>query len=289
MNRFCKAAAGIGGGIIALGVVLILAGFLLGGSYRELNHSFDPGMRIGFFRLGEYRAGEWEFGSYQAQTGKTEFSQSFDGIQSLSLDCSLAEVSIVSGAGFRVEAKDLGLFAFQCQQEGERLSVLCEPSWGSGGLGIGEIPPEVTITLPEDFWAREISLKVDAGILRAEGLRGSRVRLESDKSQVTLEDFASQGGSVECDMGTVSIAGTASGPQKVECSMGEVTMKLVGDPQVYGCRTSSEMGEIIFAGQTCSGMGGEFSRDAGTSDFFEIECDMGSVTVEITPPDQERE
>ncbi len=280
MNKFCKVVAGIGGGLLALGLVLTLAGLIMGGTYRELESAYHPGFRVGPFGSGRYWGDEDDI-PYWEETGSTEFSKTFEDVESLYVDCGMSDTHVAVGDAFRVDARNLGRFALRCQLEDGRLTVVCKPGRGFGSLRRGEKVPVVTITLPKDFVAEDVVLEVGMGTLSADRLHARNAYATVGMGEMILRDFSSDGGSIECGMGSVEIHGAVTGSQTVDCGMGSVEMFLEGDPGEYDYSVSVGMGEVSVAGEDGAGLGKSFSRSTGAANCFSIDCSMGAVDIDI--------
>ncbi len=290
MNKFCKAAAAISGGLIALGLILTITGLMMGGSYRELNQYYNPDFIPGpdkEFRIGPFQSWGWEQASSvsgeESRSG-SQFSQTYTDITSLEVLCTMAEVRIRPGDTFRVEAVRLDRFSFGCQAEDGRLTVSCYPLEEKENFYLDDDRrPLVTITLPRDFEAEEVHLEVEMGSLEGEGLHTRTAHLKAEMGELELDSFFCAGGTVESSMGSVDLSGRMTGQYTVACDGGKVELDVAGRPEEYDYQVSVEMGKVSLPGWQSEGMENSFSRQTGAANSFDVTCGMGTVEIEIEP------
>ncbi len=83
-------------------------------------------------------------------------------------------------------------------------------------------------------------------------------------------------------MGSLVLNGKITGKGDIKCGMGSIEMTLGGREEDYGCRATVGMGTVILGSESTGGMGGEMTRRRDAPNFFNIDCDMGSVEIYFT-------
>lgn len=245
------------GAILVLSLVLGLAGCLMGGRPRSVN--FGSGW---FDRWDFVRNEHTDAGSVQMPDGT---------ITSLEFDLGGAEVTVRGGESFSLEVLHGSLRKNQVQNGVWMLENGVKDLSGA----------EIVVTVPQDQVLDRLNLEVGAGKLNLENLHCKTAEFEVgvgslNAAGVTVEERSD----LTVELGQLQLDGSLLGRTAVQCEMGDVTLNLE-KPAEYGYRVTSDMGSVSIDGQSYGGMGTELEMMRDASNFYEIDCDMGSVNLEF--------
>lgn len=130
------------------------------------------------------------------------------------------------------------------------------------------------------FEGEEISITVGAGELLADRIRAGTADFEIGAGHVSIEELAVSGKlDMEVSMGAAEVAGTIAGDLDVECGMGEIVMSLTGSEDDHSYYVECGMGNVDVGSYSHGGVASHKSWNAGKSSYFNINCNMGNVTV----------
>ncbi len=261
-RRRNKNTVGIAAIIIIVAAVLVIAFTALGSQYGEEY-------------VVEYIG--------NAANGTTFTLDSFSDID---LDLAVADVRIELGEAYTVTlswnpAKD---YYMDFDVDGDLLTVTGKSSYT--GIG-GNLNSTVLITVPEGESLGDLWLDVDMGDVTLDGAIVQSLDIQADMGDVTVIAL-SAGGAVylNCDMGDVDIKLLTADQAEIEANMGQVTIEnsLVTD----FLWIENDMGDVRL-GYTLWPALTEINVDMGNIEVeancaaadlaYELECDMGSVTV----------
>lgn len=147
--------------------------------------------------------------------------------------------------------------------------------------------------------AKQVDMNLGAGVVETDGIEGEEIdilvgagELLADRITAGTADFEIGAGhlsigeltvSDEADltvsMGNAEVAGTISGDLDLECDMGEILMQLTGSEDDHSYDVECGMGNVIVGSYEHGGFAAHKSWNSGKSSEFEINCNMGNVTV----------
>lgn len=132
----------------------------------------------------------------------------------------------------------------------------------------------------DGFEGEEISITVGAGELLADRIRAGTVDFEIGAGHASIEELTVSGKmDMEVSMGAAEVAGTIAGDLDVECGMGEIVMSLTGSEDDHSYYVECGMGNVDVGSYSHGGVASHKSWNAGKSSYFNINCNMGNVTV----------
>lgn len=140
---------------------------------------------------------------------------------------------------------------------------------------------EITITVPRDVTLRDLEVSIGAGSLTVTDVACEKGDFEVSAGEMKLENVTiTRESSFEVGMGTLEFSGSLTGKTDVECGMGTVTLN-AARPADFGYEIEVGGGTVTLDGTSYSALGGKYVENRGAATFFEIECGMGEVTVEL--------
>lgn len=168
--------------------------------------------------------------------------------------CALEECDIEMGAGF------MGSIFINARQ----MKV---------NLGAGLIETD-------GFEADKVSLLVGAGEILADRITAREADFEIGAGHLAIDELTVSGEvDLEVSMGLAEIAGTLPGDLDMECDMGEIVMRLTGSEDDHSYNVECGMGSVSVGSYSRSGFATVKSWNGGKNSKFDINCNMGNVTV----------
>lgn len=132
----------------------------------------------------------------------------------------------------------------------------------------------------DGFEGEEIGIAVGAGELLADRITAGNADFEIGAGHMSIGELSVSGETdLEVSMGVVEVAGTIAGDLDVECGMGEVIMSLTGSEDDHSYYVECGMGNVDVGSYSHGGVASHKSWNAGKSSYFDINCNMGNVTV----------
>jgi len=238
--------------------------------------------------------------------GRSDFSEGFSNVKSLSLDVGAGEVKIATGSTFNVEAKNINKGSFESFVDSDGTLVVKYtkvPRFGTFNIGRWRwTTPIITVTLPESFEAQNLKmslgagevyarklmakhadLNVDAGAIHIEELRANYANLKVDVGELSADNVNFEGSNIECGVGHVSLNGTMTGSNYVKCDIGAVDLTLLGNPDNYSYSMNVDIGEINLNGDKYSGLGNSTTTlgNSAAVNSFDVNCSIGKISLNI--------
>ncbi len=172
------------------------------------------------------------------------------------------------------------------------------------GIHISKPDTEIRIEIPAGMKIAELELDFDAAGAELDfaGMTCEDLTISTDAADAAVEDLtvtrtanlSADAGNIEtangsyqdveiaCNMGSVSMEGEISGNITASTSMGSIELVFAGDPDAYDYQVSYNMGEVRVNGREYSGMSAAYETPyADTTRLAELECDMGSIDLDI--------
>ena len=160
--------------------------------------------------------------------------------------------------------------------------------------------PDIEITLPKDFTAKNMRLELGAVRLEAGDLRSETgsftigtgeafiKQLEvTEKSSfdvgagyMELDRVDLKNITVDCGVGYINLEGIVTGKNEITCGVGKVRMDLEGDIEDYSYDIQSGIGNVTVNGKNYFGSVDRSSYKEFLGSF-DMECGIGNITLEI--------
>lgn len=165
-----------------------------------------------------------------------------------------------------------------------------------------EYSPEVIITLPEDVFfetvsiylaagrmdvdklaAMDMSLKVEAGSLKVFHLKAEdSLKLENGAGEIRLYDADAANLTVNQGVGAIDITGNITGNNNIRGGVGEIKLFLTNRERVdFNYKVQGGIGEVEIGDMVLHGDTTNMSFDHDLADYFEIDCGIGRVEIDV--------
>lgn len=239
------------------------------------------------------------------------FAEGYDQeIKSLDFDIDYGHVKLLLGDEFNVDAD--GLYEDESFESEVRNGVwtIRNVSYDKVNVFGWKFPvitifghryePEIVITIPKDFVAEDITLKLGAVRLEADRLQAKTGNFSIGTGEANIEqlevteqsNFDVGAGSmrlnrvdmrnitVDCGVGYISLKGKVTGENDISCGVGKVRMDLEGDIEGYSYDIQSGIGNVTVNGKDYYGSVDRSAKKEALGSF-EMECNIGNITLDI--------
>lgn len=193
-----------------------------------------------------------------------DVEEEFSEIDRLKIEVGVDEVAIHTYDGDTVWVKAENVTSkFECRQSGGELKIEDKAQKINFGIFSENTTPKIVIYLPENLKLKGLELDVDVGSVETEEIEVEKLK-------------------IECGVGSVYFMGKVNEEGKVECGIGEVRINLDGAKEQYNYNLECGIGSIQIGEDYESSIPGNKYIDYDAKDDFEIDCGIGSVTVEFS-------
>lgn len=215
-----------------------------------------------------------------------DFNESYTGVTALKLDIGAAEVRIEKGAEFKIVAENVSQDGFKSTVE-NGLWIVQEKwktqfsffSWNGGFFW--DKTPRITIYLPEEFIATELTIDMGAGKITADGLRGEKASLSVGAGELRAENVALKDANISVGAGSVSLSGSITGESEAECGTGQIELLLIGKESDYNYRLEVGIGEILLNDDSYKGSSSKDITNNGAENSLRVHCGVGKINIQI--------
>ncbi len=242
------------------------------------------------------------------------YQENYTGITDVDMDIEYAEVQVIQGDGFSIDAEDIPENSLESYVENGtwivRQNSDNEFNIFGGRVHLGDIrgwrwwnydEPKITITMPADFTANSFKFCIGAGDVMIEQVLASKADFEvsagrlviedasiSDESNyivgagtIQLKELQANDISIDCGVGGVFIEGTITGNNDITCGVGDVELNLSGEEDDYSYDIESGVGTINIADHHYKAISDTKINNDGTIGNFKLDCSVGNITVDF--------
>lgn len=274
--------------IIAIGIILVIIGLAAGG------------------------------GRLYKSTSSYHFEDSIEGaVDSLDLEVAYGTVNLVTGDEFQISVYNMdedevknyvkdGTWYIRQKDDNDYAINIFGINLSLFSFGVNQdlhvdTTPRIVITIPEDFSAEDMDIKLSAGTLTAEQLVSSKLSVEVSAGSMEVEKLVvSDSGTLECGagelivheiegkdikvncgLGSIKLSGVLVGENSVECGIGSVILDLNGEEEDYDYSVDCGIGNVIINNRSYGGTTHKSVRNDGAQSSFDLECDIGEIQLYI--------
>lgn len=304
MKKGIKAALWAAAGCIAVGGILMGAGFLAGGHAQleevggqdSLHHVSDWVAEHTVFGTAGWHGKEEKKGAaiYQG-----DFTAEIPGTQQVQhLEVELAVHSLI------IEEGTTEAFVLEGSADCERIQCYVEDGTlylqdvGKHKKLSGQMQRRITLTVPADFTWDTAELEADMGSVEADKLLAHHADLEVGMGNMIIHHAQLDGLEISADMGSVELSGTVNGNVDADADMGSIQLSGIVDGNVeadadmgsivlvlqqqendFNYHIESAMGSIVLNGEEYAGMSKELTKKYDAPRNMELESSMGTIEI----------
>lgn len=129
--------------------------------------------------------------------------------------------------------------------------------------------------------AKSVDVEIGAGAVEIGTISAREAEFEIGAGEIIVNDGNVVECSVNVSLGAFEYTGTITGEGDVECDMGSAELYLSGSEEDYNYEIECAAGDVTIGGKNFSGLGTEQHINNRAAATIEVECSMGSVTIEF--------
>ncbi len=257
----------IGYTLLAVGVAIALAGFVMGGRAQVdiMWNKFAP--RIVTKSIAT---------TTQPTAGRTDDTAAVSGdIKNLDFSIGGAKVTIKTGDTFSIQTT--GDPNYSDYYDNDTYHIKTDSEWNL--LRNAKSNVSFTITVP-DYEYNNVNLEIGAGTMSADGISCKTANISTGAGKMDITNFkCTEESSINVGMGTFEYSGTLLGANAIKCGMGTIKLS-VDAPEDYGYSISCGMGSVSIGSAKYSGIS-DVSKNTSNSTVYNIDCGMGTVDMKF--------
>jgi hypothetical protein len=237
--------------------------------------------------------------------------ESYDGIDNIDMQIEYGDVKIIEGDEFSIDAKNLadkgmesyvndGTWTIRQSEDyfnvfGMRFSARQLTRWNNN------LAPHITITIPKEFVAKNISLNISAGSVMAEAIQaesgefkvdagkleinhlviGAKSQYSVGAGEMILKNIEVNDITVVCGIGNIEIAGAITGDNEIKCGIGKVELNVIGEEEDYSYEVNSGIGNVSINDNNYHNLSNHIINNDGAANYFYLDCGIGNIIVEF--------
>jgi hypothetical protein len=243
------------------------------------------------------------------------YEESYSDVSSIDMDIEYGEVKIVDGDSFSIDATRIPEDGLESYVDTDGTWVIRQNSEGNNfidffGLHIsmgrfltwdGDLTPRITITLPRDFVAEDISVVIKAGDVEVDKIHAatgsfnlSAGRLAVKELEITdhsdyiigagqmiLQNVTVSNITVDCGVGDVTIEGNVIGDSDITCNVGNVELDIEGEEEDYSYDISSSIGNIDIDNNNYHSISNRIINNDDAKNNLSLNCEIGNISVDF--------
>jgi len=227
--------------------------------------------------------------TYAARYGKTITEDlNYDGtLEKLNVQIAVAEVTVSYGEKLSVHYELPENLIPKISFENGEL-VIREKSGIKITQGISAENYKMEIVLPKDCKLESGDVEVDCGSIRMKEILAEKLIVDADCGNVELEGLTGTTLEISADVGNVELKNMTYDKVTIDADCGNVS-SVGGKYDTLDCDVDLgkfELLEATFRSAKCDNNMGNITVE-GTFDRLEADCDMGSVEIRTTKPEEE--
>ncbi len=244
----------------------------------------------------------------------TNMYESYDDINSLDFDITYGEVRIEQGNEFSISAhniiedqfssyvKDGVWYIREDESNYFDLFGIRVPARHNINIGWNDhFTPYITITIPENFTAQNISLRVEAGSVNVDRIKAEESDFNLNAGELQINELSISGKSqyrvragemmlkkmdakditVDCGIGSVKIDGIITGDSNIKCGLGQVYLDLAAKENDYSYDINCGIGEVKINGEEYNNISNKIIKNGDTDNNLSLDCGVGEITVDF--------
>ena len=196
------------------------------------------------------------------------FSNEYTGIDSIYIDAAAANIAIVKGDTFKVDALNVP-DAYKILQDGTTLKVTVKNIWYVGN----NEGSKLTIYVPTEI--SSLDMDVAAGDINVDGIVVKAAKIKAGVGRVVFNNTDITNLELKAGVGQTIYNGSLKGKCRIECGVGETNIALTNGEQNYTLNLDKGLGNISVNGKSVSD---EHTEGTGINEI-NIEGGVGSISV----------
>ncbi len=250
----------------------------------------------------------FHFWFYNDTAEVTSYDDTVEGISSIEMDIDAGKIILREGSEFHVDAENMPEGSFTSSVENGTWCIKVDAEGSSHFQIFGINIPfrhttvykdmKITVTIPEDFHAEDMTLELGAGSFEAKRLTSDNLVVDigagsMDVDTVNITDYANftvgagelaindltaEDTKFDCGVGSIRVNGIITGDNNIHCGIGEIDMNLDGAESDYNYSIDCGLGEVKIGNKT-NVTNTSMNIDNDQDNSFSIDCGIGSIEL----------
>jgi len=315
MNAFKRNCLKIAGFSILIGIILAGIGFSMDNSilsHMNINYDFSERNR-------DAKSADVDHVTVLNENGNYDFSESYKDVESIDLDISYGTVTIKEGDSFHIEATNMpedrlnstiedGVWLVsdnyinnEDKNDNELTIFGFDIPLGTWTTGTSVDSTNIVLTIPKDFVAENLKIKIDAGTMKADNLtaeeadihvsagycRMNNLTVENESffsvnaGELNIDNINANNVNMECGVGNLVATGIISGDSYVKNDIGNIDLNMNGREENYNYSVDCGIGTVIINENRYSGVNSKTTKNDDAENSFTLDCGIGKITLKI--------
>lgn len=276
MKKGWKIFWSVCGSLFVLGIVLTIAGFVLGATWDIVGAEIPDW--IGFKRTVRYQVEkDYEYGE---TIERAEETYSFEQIKRIEVEAEVVNLQILVDESLKNEVKvevEDSDFAKKLNLLSKNDTLMMETN---NKLSASDRAGTVWMYIP-DTSMREVEIDVDAGSVYIQKIACDNLSVSVSAGEALIQEFQAGNTEFECGAGRIQATGDYSQELEASCGAGELELMLGGAEEEYNYEVEYGIGEVTIGEEHFAGMGSKQHHSPGAKKEMHIECGIGRIKVEF--------
>lgn len=113
-----------------------------------------------------------------------------------------------------------------------------------------------------------------------QNMMSEQVDISSDAGKVSIQGAEFNDATFSVDVGMIFFDGILRGNNEISCDAGSIDMRIKGNKDDYHYEIDNDLGHVNFGGDSYNGFM-ETNVNIGSKYYLELDCNIGSLTVEF--------
>lgn len=263
MKKWRKPVILISIGMAVTGLILMICGWMMGGSFRKAYEGYHGILNLGGF---DFIEEEKECGQPQ---GFPFPSKQVDGIE---IKIDKGNIIWKKNHGNQIQVQVQDNRKTQVYMDGDTLIIDGNGNWFSG-------KNDVTIMMPDDQSLAEVKMDLGAGKMKTDDIQAETVEVNLDAGQfISTGEIRATSSTWEVGTGQMDLSYLDSEELSMECDIGQIKARLEGQEEDYCVETDCGVGRIQFGRYQTDMMEEEISMNEGKRSA-ELNCGVGEIKI----------
>lgn len=258
------------GAAVLIGLACCVAAWGMGVTTDMLHGRFPNG-------IGWMRRETLDSGKYLAE----DIRETYTDVRKIDAEICAGEVNFISSSDNKVVVETKGIsedIGFKCYVDGDELKLTTKKKlFHMNNVGVGSI----NVYIPRQMQFEDVSLDLAAGTLYVEEICADSLSVNVDTGEAVIDDFDAKEADFKCGAGSITTGGAVGQEIDMKCGFGSITYTAAGYEDDYNYDIECGVGEVICGESSYSGLGTDKMIDNQAQKEINIECGVGSVTIDF--------
>lgn len=135
------------------------------------------------------------------------------------------------------------------------------------------------ISVPQGTYFSKVSADARAGLIEIEGVEAGKLSVSADAGEVVIRSFSAEKVEADCGVGQIILEGEVTHEAEMNCDMGAIQCRLPGEREAYDYEIDCDLGSVTVDGESYSSFHNKIKEDNGNGCKIEADCNLGSIEI----------